>query len=171
MPVHCPFDNVEQRVFIEPSDRFPECEGNLLPDHGSGCQRLSRLLTEARDATLDHLPQEQWHDDAVEFSEGPPVVARREHCLFGQGAQEFGGEQRVALGMPIEIGDEPIFIRPAETVTRRDEGAECIHVESSQLESEPVCLAHERRQLHGKGMEPRQVFAAVCDDQQDGPVP
>ena len=169
--VYRPLDDRQQRLIVEAGHLGPERERHLLPDHGGHRQRLARRLAEPGDAAIDHVPQEGRDHDAVEFAERPAIVCLAEQRFLLQRAEELGGEQRVALGVPVQVGDEARFVGGRETVAGRDEGAQGSRVEATQIEPEPLCLAHQRRQLRGEGMAPRQFVAAVGDEQQDRPVP
>ena len=77
-----------------------------MPDHGGNRQRPADHLAEAGDAALDHLPQEERDDDAVELTKGPAIVHRTKQRFLLQGPEKLGGEQRVPLGVPVQVGDQ-----------------------------------------------------------------
>ena len=114
-------DDRQQRLVAEVGHLGPERERRLLPDHRGHRQRLAHLLAEPLHPPVDHLAQEGRHDDAVESPERPAVVALPQQRFLFQGAEELGGEERVALGVLLQVGDEARFVRGRETVAGRDE--------------------------------------------------
>ena len=100
----------------------------------------------------------------------PSLVSAEQRFLL-QGAQEFGGEERVSLGVPLQVGDEARLVRSLGRRTGRDQGAQGVRVEAAQIEPQPLRLADQRRQLHGEGVASGQFVAPVGDEQQDRPVP
>ena len=169
--VHRPLDDRQQRLIVEVGHLGPERERHLLPDHGGHRQRHARRLAEPGDAAIDHVPEEGRDHDAVEFAKRPAIVRRAEQRFLLQRPEELGREQRVALGVPVQVGDQARLVRGGKAVAGRDEGAQGGRVEAPQIEPEPVRLAHQRRKLHGEGVAPRQLVAPVGDEQQDRPVP
>ena len=147
-----PLDDRQQRLLVEVRHLGPERERHLLPDHRGHRQRLAHLLAEPGHPPVDHLAQEGRHDDAVEFAERPPVVTLPQQRFLLQGAQELGGEERVALGVLLQVGDEARFVRGRETVRAATRATESLRVEPPQVEPQPIRLAHQRRQLLGEGM-------------------
>ena len=97
---------VQQRLVVEPATSAQSASGTSCPITAAIASGCRVVLAEPRHAPVDHLPQECRHHDAVELAERPAVVVSSEKRFLLQRAQELGGEERVALGVLIQIADE-----------------------------------------------------------------
>jgi hypothetical protein len=81
--VHCPLDDRQQRLIVEPGQLSPEIERHLLTDHCGHSQRHARRLPEPGDAVVDHVPEEGREHDAVECAKCPAIAcAAEQHFLL-----------------------------------------------------------------------------------------
>ena len=58
----------------------------------------------------DHLAEEGRHEDPVKRVQEPAVLVPPQQRPLLQGVQELGGEERVALGVTLQVGNEAILI-------------------------------------------------------------
>src|SRR5215207_2011445 len=171
MGVYCPLDDRQQRLVVETGHVSPESEWHLLPDHRGHGQWHARPLPEPGHAAIDHVPEEGREHNAVECTERPAIVCGAEQHFLLQRPEEFGREQRVALGVLLQVSNQARLVRGGKAVADRDKSAQGDCVEALQIEPEPLSFAHKCRKLYGEGVAPRQLVTAVGNKQQDRPVP
>ena len=161
-----PLDDRQQRIIVEVGHLGPEGERHLLPDHGGDLHRRSCRLAKPGDAAIDHKPKKGGKYDAVQLAKRPGIVCRAEQGFLLQSAKELRREQRITLTVPVQVSDQARLVGGRESVAGRDQDAQGSSIEPMQVEPEPVRLAHQRRELHGEGMAPRQLVTPVRDEKQ-----
>ena len=88
-----------------------------------------------------------------------------EYSLLHQSAQKLGGEEGVALGVPLEIVRQASFVDRIEAPSRAHERTQILRFEPAQVESQSLRLSDQRREMLIERVATAQLVGPIGHDQ------
>src|SRR5665811_2637326 len=86
--------------------------------------------------------------------------------LFFERAEQLHGEERIALGVIVEIAHQPFAVRWREGIVQRHERIEISRAQAFEIEPEPFGFADQGGELEIEGILPGELIDTVGHENQ-----
>ena len=130
--------------------------------------RASRVDSPSRSSRASMIWRSRGGDEPrAELPEGPAVSSRPQRSLRLEGPQHLAGEEGVALGVPLEVGDQPVPVRLRQRPLPHHQLADGGLIQRPEVEPIRPGFADQQGDEGGERMVPIHPLRAVGGDQEE----